>query len=263
MPELPEVETIARALAPRLIGRRILEVRIFARRVAAGRAASIAACLRGRVIKDLKRRGKYLMVELDGAVLTIHLGMTGSLLWNGTPGPHTRAEFILDGDRLLFDDLRQFGRIHAGLRPPTSLERLGPEALDISAAELARRLANRKARIKALLLDQRILAGLGNIYADEALFRAGIHPCAAPGRLAPERIRRLHRAIRQVLGEAIAAGGSSISDYVDADGRPGQFQFAHRVYRRTGEPCRRCGAPIERILVSQRGTHYCPRCQRP
>jgi len=196
-------------------------------------------------------------------MLTIHLGMTGSLLWNGTPGPHTRAEFVLDGDRLLFNDLRQFGRLHAGTQPPAGLARLGPEALQISARELAERLAGRRGRIKALLLDQRILAGLGNIYADEALFRAGIHPCAVPARLAPERIRRLHRAIRQVLREAIAAGGSSISDYVDADGAPGNFQFAHRVYRRTGLPCRRCGAKIRRTLVSQRGTHYCPRCQRP
>jgi len=189
--------------------------------------------------------------------------MTGHLRWNGRAGPYTRAVIVFDRGRLLFDDPRQFGRLEAseeGL--PPRLEKLGPEAPAITVEELARRLAGRRAPIKALLMDQHILAGLGNIYSDEALFRAGIHPQTPGGRLSRERLARLVRAIRRVLAEAIAAGGSSVSDYVNADGEPGWFQFQHRVYQRTGEPCLRCGAPIRRIVIAQRGTHYCPRCQR-
>lgn len=263
MPELPEVETIARALAPRLVGRRILGVSILARRAVLGDPARLGRRLRGRKILELRRRGKFLVLVLEDGVLTIHLGMTGRLLWNGTPGPHTRVVFRLEGATLLFDDLRQFGRIQAAPRAPARLAQLGPEALEITPQEFISRLSHRKAPIKALLLDQRVLAGVGNIYADEALFRAGIHPAARAARLSPRRLRRLHGAIQQVLKEAIAAGGSSISNYVNADGDPGGFQFEHKVYRRTDLPCTRCGARIRRILVAQRGTHYCPRCQRP
>lgn len=264
MPELPEVETLARALGPRLVGGRIRGVRILSSRIVLGSPARAAARLRGCGICGIRRRGKHLLIELEGgAVLAIHLGMTGSLRWNRAPGPHTRVVFLLDRGRLLFDDPRQFGRIEACDGAPARLARLGPEAREISLAELRRRLSGRRARIKTLLLDQRVMAGLGNIYADEALFRAGIHPAVAAARLTAKQIRRLHRAIRRVLREAIAAGGSSVSDYVDADGRPGWFQFAHRVYQRTGLPCTRCGARIRRMVLSQRGTHYCPRCQRP
>jgi formamidopyrimidine-DNA glycosylase len=263
MPELPEVETVARALRPRLAGRRIRRVQILSRRIVSGPAEEFAARLCGRRIRGLRRRGKFLLAELEGAVLAIHLGMTGSLRWNAAPGPHTRAIFFLDRGRLVFDDLRQFGRLEASEQAPARLAGLGPEALEISAQELRRRLRGRRAALKALLLDQRILAGLGNIYADEALFRARIHPCAAPARLSAARLRRLHQAIREVLQEAIRAGGSSVSDYVDPDGDPGRFQFEHRVYRRTGLPCPRCGALIRRLRVAQRSTHYCPRCQRP
>ena len=262
MPELPEVETIARMLAPRLIGRRIRRVEIRSRRVLAGDARRLKL-LRGRFVREVSRRAKFLLLHLDRGVVAIHLGMTGHLRWNGRAGPHTRAVLVFDRGRLLFDDPRQFGRLEAGEEgPPRRLEKLGPEAQAITPAELARRLAGRRAPIKALLMDQRILAGLGNIYSDEALFRAGIHPKTPGGRLSWDRLERLVRAIRRVLAEAIVAGGSSISDYVNADGEPGWFQFRHRVYRRTGQPCLRCGAPIRRIVIAQRGTHYCPRCQR-
>ncbi len=264
LPELPEVETIARALSRCLPGRRIRRVHFLSERAPAGCPHEIASRLRARRITRVGRRGKFLLLELDdGDVLAIHLGMTGSLRWRGAPGPHTRAVFDLDDGRLLFDDPRQFGRIELSNNPPARVARLGPEALEISAHEFERRLHQRRGRMKALLLDQCFLAGLGNIYADEALFRARIHPLTRPSKLSADRIRRLHRAIRDLLREAIAAGGSSVSDYVDADGRPGFFQFAHRVYRRTGLPCANCGARIRRIVVAGRGTHYCPRCQRP
>jgi len=145
---------------------------------------------------------------------------------------------------------------------PERLARLGPDAFEISAEEFAARLKDRRGSIKPLLLNQRFLRGLGNIYCDEALFRAGIHPLAVAARLSRARVGRLHAAIQEVLGEAIASGGSSISDYVDAEGRRGWFQMQHRVYGKEGEPCPSCGAPIRRIVVAQRGTHYCPRCQR-
>jgi len=145
---------------------------------------------------------------------------------------------------------------------PARVEKLGPEPLEVTLAEFAARLKRRKARIKSVLLDQRFVRGVGNIYADEALFRAGIHPLAIGARLRPERVKRLREAIVEVLTQAIEKGGSSISDYVDAEGRRGFFQFEHRVYQRTGEPCVNCGAPIRRTLVAQRGTHYCAKCQR-
>lgn len=261
MPELPEVETIARMLEPRLLGRRIRRVRILSPEIVEGDAGRLAGRLRGRVIQQLSRRGKYLLVRLDGAVLTLHLGMTGRLRWDGRAGPHTRAIFVLDQGRLLFDDPRKFGSLEAGDAPSPRLAKLGPEALAISSRELAARLRGRRAPIKTLLMDQRVLAGVGNIYSDEALFRARIHPLTPAGRLSLAEVKRLHRAIRRVLREAIAAGGSSVSDYVNADEEPGWFQLEHRVYRRTGRPCPRCGAPIQRVVIAQRSAHFCPRCQ--
>lgn len=262
MPELPEVETIARLLAPRLAGRRVRHIRVFAPRIVAGDARRLGAHLRGRVVEQVCRRGKYLLVRLDGAVLTLHLGMTGRLRWGGREGPHTRAIIVFDRGRLLFDDPRKFGSIEVGEGPSPRTAKLGPEALEVSARELAARLSGRRAPVKALLMDQRILAGVGNIYSDEALFRARIHPRTPAGRLSLAEVRRLQRAIRRVLREAIAAGGSSVSDYVNADEQPGWFQLAHCVYRRTGLPCPRCGTPVRRIVIAQRGSHFCPRCQR-
>jgi formamidopyrimidine-DNA glycosylase len=168
----------------------------------------------------------------------------------------------LDRGALLYDDPRQFGRIEVADALPARLARLGPEPLEIALSEFAARLKRRKARMKAVLLDQTFLRGLGNIYADEALFRARIHPLSVAARLRRPRVERLYEAIREVLREAIAAGGSSVSDYVDADGRKGFFQFSHRVYQRTGQPCLACQAAIRRVLVAQRGTHFCPCCQR-
>lgn len=260
MPELPEVETIVRTLAPRLEGRQIRRA-TFSSPLVFRADAALAARLRGRRVEAVRRHGKFIVLELSGGLrLTIHLGMTGKLLWNGEPGPHARAVFDLGGPRLVYDDIRQFGRIEIGPALPARAARLGPDALEISEAEFAAALQGRRGRIKPLLLNQLLLRGLGNIYVDEALFRAGIHPLAP--RLGRVRIRRLYRAIQEVLREAIARGGSSISDYVDADGRPGSFQERHQVYGKAGQPCPRCGAAIRRIVVAQRGTHYCPKCQR-
>jgi formamidopyrimidine-DNA glycosylase len=263
VPELPEVETVVRSIAP-LIGRRIVSAEFRGLRVLrGGDPDQLAARLAGRRIAGIQRYGKFIVTSVEGGgYLLIHLGMTGRLLLAGVPGKHTHAIFTLDGGALLYDDSRQFGSIQWFDEFPERVARLGPEPLEASFAEFTRALKGRRTRIKALLLDQRFLRGLGNIYADEALFRAGIHPLAMASRLGGSRRQRLFDAIQAVLTEAIAAGGSSISDYVDAEGRRGFFQTSHRVYQRTGEPCVTCGTPIRRVLVAQRSSHFCPRCQR-
>jgi formamidopyrimidine-DNA glycosylase len=263
VPELPEVETIARSLAPHLRGRRIVNAEFGARRVLVGDADHTSRSLAGRMINEVRRHGKFLLLELDsGAFFVIHLGMTGKLLMNGVPGKHAHAILTLDRGLLVYDDPRQFGRLEFSLLLPDRVAALGPEPLEVTLARFREMLRARHSGLKALLLNQRFLRGLGNIYADEALFRAGVHPLAVASRLTPDRAKRLYQAIRRVLSEAIRSGGSSISDYVDSDGRAGSFQFHHRVYQRTGEPCVRCGARIRRILVAQRSTHFCARCQK-
>jgi formamidopyrimidine-DNA glycosylase len=262
VPELPEVETVARSIAP-IVGRRIVSAEFTCVRILRGDPDRMSAALAGRRIRGIRRRGKFIVIDLDGGqCLTVHLGMTGKLLLGGTPGRHTHALVNLDRGVLRYEDQRQFGKIEVSLGLPGRLEKLGPEPLEVTLADFAARLKRRKARIKAVLLDQHFIRGVGNIYADEALFRAGIHPLTLSSRLRPERVKRLHGAIVEVLTQAIEKGGSSISDYVDAEGRKGFFQLEHRVYQRTGEPCLNCGAPIRRMLVAQRGTHFCFHCQR-
>ncbi len=259
MPELPEVETVVRSLRPRVLGRRIKAVRA-ASRFVAPRPLDGAI---GRKILAIERSAKHIVFSLDGGFLLVHLGMTGKLLAGAKPGPHTRVIIQLDRGVMVYDDPRQFGRIEYAVELPERVRRLGPDAHLVSFEEFRRKLASRHAHIKPLLMDQRFLGGLGNIYTDESLFRARIHPLAEASRVGRARALRLHTAIVEVLNEAIALGGSSISDYVDADGRAGTFQIEHRVYGKTGEPCVACGTPIRRIVVAQRGTHFCPRCQRP
>ncbi len=263
MPELPEVETVVRSLAP-LVGRRIVCAEFRCRRVLRGADPhALAARIRGRKIAGVRRYGKFILVSLEGGgYLAVHLGMTGRLLLGGPAGKHTHAILTLDCGVLLYDDSRQFGSIQFSEEFPERAAKLGPEPLEVPFEEFAAALKRRKTPIKALLLNQSFLRGLGNIYADEALVRAGIHPLAVPARLRGDRARRLHEAIVAVLTEAIAAGGSSISDYVDARGRKGLFQFSHRVYQRTGQPCLVCGTPIRRLLVAQRSSHFCPQCQK-
>ncbi len=261
MPELPEVETIRRSLAPHLEGRRIIAARFLSPLAADRCPETLAPRLAGAKVLRVDRLGKHLLIRLDYGTLDIHLRMTGKLLWNATPGPYTRAVIELDRGWVVFDDIRQFGRIRwhpPDIDPPN----LGPDALGLEFAAFRARLSGRRGRVKPMLLDQAVVAGLGNIYVDEALFRARIHPLCAAAHLGPHRLQRLHQAIADVLTDALAAGGSSISDYVDAQGARGSFQLQHHVYGRAGEPCLCCGAPLRRILVAQRGTHFCPRCQR-
>jgi formamidopyrimidine-DNA glycosylase len=263
VPELPEVEMVVRSIAPRIEGRRIRSARFSSRLVLRADPGKTAAEISGRRVGTVRRHGKFILIDLSGGLwLTIHLGMTGRLLWDAAEGPYTRAVFELDRGRLVYDDVRQFGRIEVSADLPRRVARLGPDALLMSEAEFTARLAKRRGRIKPLLLNQRVLRGLGNIYVDEALFRARIHPLAAAERIGAVRVRRLYHSIQEVLRTAIERGGSSISDYVDAEGRRGSFQDLHQVYGRKGEPCACCGTPIRRIVVGQRGTHYCPKCQR-
>jgi len=263
MPELPEVETVVRSLEP-LVGRRIVSAEFRGARTLRGADPErLAAHLAGRRIRAIRRHGKFILMPLSGGrYLVLHLGMTGRLLLGGVPGKHTHAIFTLDRGVLQFDDSRQFGVIELHEDFPARLARLGPEPLEIAAEDFARELRRHRTSVKALLLDQTFVRGVGNIYADESLFRAGIHPLVRTARLSHGRAARLHRALVEVLTEAIAAGGSSISDYVNAEGRQGLFQVSHRVYQRTGEPCVTCGAAIRRVVVAQRSSHFCPRCQR-
>lgn len=261
MPELPEVETVVRSVAAHLTGRRIVSASFTSRFVTPGNRARLTQRLTGRRIESVTRRGKFILIVLDQGTLTVHLGMTGKLLVEGEAGEHTHGVFTLDDGLLLYHDPRQFGRIEWTPGPPPRVARLGPEPLEIGFDEFRARL-RRKARIKALLLNQAFLAGLGNIYADESLFAAGIHPLAIAARLSNARAAKLYDAIRAILTHAIQLGGSSISDYVNARGERGWFQMEHRVYGREGESCANCGRPIRKILVAQRGTHYCPHCQK-
>ena len=216
--------------------------------------------MQGRRITAVKRYGKFILLSLEGGgYLVIHLGMTGRLLLGGQPGKHTHAILTLDRGVLLYDDSRQFGCIQFSEEFPARVARLGPEPLEIPFAEFAAPPASPQDTHQGLLLEPDFLRGVGNIYADEALFRAGIHPLAIAGRLRGERPRKLYDAMVAVLTEAIAAGGSSISDYVDAEGRKGFFQFSHRVYQRTGEPCVVCGAPIRRAAGDAKIVTFLPK----
>jgi formamidopyrimidine-DNA glycosylase len=262
VPELPEVETVVRSIAPHIVGRTIERADLRSHRVTRQDRAQTATALTGAKIRAVRRHGKQILVDLDRGFLYIHLGMTGKLLWNADPGKYTRAYLQLDRGALVYDDVRQFGRVEFFPAIPTMLERVGPDALQVTFQEFFERLKQRRVTIKALLLNQAFVGGVGNIYADEALFAAGIHPRALTGRISEVRARRLHASILEVLEAAIQHRGSSISDYVDGGGNPGGYQKMHNVYGRAGDPCPRCGTAIRRTVVAQRGTHYCPRCQR-
>ncbi|HEX7363454.1 MAG TPA: bifunctional DNA-formamidopyrimidine glycosylase/DNA-(apurinic or apyrimidinic site) lyase [Bryobacteraceae bacterium] len=262
MPELPEVETVVRSLREVLPGRTAVRARCFSKLVTRGGLARTAAALAGRKVTGIRRRGKQIFIELDRGVLYVHLGMTGKLLWNGLPGKYARAIVEFDGGTLVYDDIRQFGRFQFFEKLPAALESDAPDALSATFEEFRNGLRLHRRSIKPLLLDQSFLAGVGNIYADEALFAARIHPRTAAGRLSDARARRLFDTLGQVLRAAIEHGGSSISDYVDSNGNRGWFQQSHCVYGREGQPCPVCGTAIRRMVLAQRSAHYCPRCQR-
>jgi len=262
VPELPEVETVVRSLRPHIIGRRILNAEFRAGRVLVGQAQKMAAAITGQKIRGIDRYGKFITIRLERGVLTVHLGMTGRLQLDAPPAKWTHAILTLDRGVLTYEDARQFGRIEYGPGIPERVAKLGPEPLEITLDEFSRRLKARHAPVKAALLNQVVVRGVGNIYADEALFRAGIHPKRRASSLGRDRVERLYGSMREVLAEAIESRGSSVSDYVDGQGRKGGFQMLHRVYGRTGESCASCGAPIRKITVAQRGTHYCGKCQK-
>jgi formamidopyrimidine-DNA glycosylase len=290
MPELPEVETVVRGLRAVLPGRRIVSVRL-GKTDFIDEPAALGKRLPGHLVVAVERIGKFIDIALAGPGgpngshgrvqaaaappsgsdaplhLLVHLGMTGRLAVRAPAEPivpHTHAFFDLDdANELRYTDIRRFGRIL--LVPAAALpefqSRLGDDALFVSLERFRRQLAGRRARIKAVLLDQRSLRGMGNIYADESLWRARIHPTRLASSLNAAEVARLHQSIRQVLRAAIKLGGSSISDFLDAEGKPGSYQMRHRVYGREGEKCFRCGAPVRRVMVAGRSSHFCPRCQ--
>jgi formamidopyrimidine-DNA glycosylase len=272
LPELPEVESVRTRLEPLLTGRRFERVEIHdTRLVRPYEPAEVAAELEGERVAAVERRGKYLIVRFDsGRVLLIHLRMTGSLR-HATSGlgddPHRRAVVRLDnGSDVAYRDVRRFGTwllLEPGELEPYLAARLGDEPLDalFTAARLGQRLAKRRAPIKAALLDQRTLAGMGNIYVDEALWRARIHPLRPAMSLDKPELRRLHKGIRDSLAVGIARQGSTLRDYALPDGTSGSMQEEFKVYGREGEPCNRCGSPIAKTRVGGRGTWYCSTCQ--
>lgn len=269
MPELPEVETTRRSLLADVVGARIAAVAVRERRLRRPIAADFGRQLRGRRIAAIERRGKYLLFALDdGRVLLVHLGMSGSLCLTAATAPPARHDHVaiaLDsGCQLVFNDPRRFGLMRVGRREALDeLRALGADPLAAAPTlDQWRALTRRRAPIKSVLMDQRLLGGVGNIYANEALFAAGVRPRRRAASLTRAELARLAAALRAVLERAVALGGSSISDYRDGNGNPGYFQIHHAVYDRGGQPCGRCGTAIKRIVVGGRGTFYCPRCQQ-
>jgi formamidopyrimidine-DNA glycosylase len=265
MPELPEVETIARKLKPDLIGRTILSADLrWSRTLALPSPKKFKEQIKGQEIIDVSRRAKYFILQLSDFNLLIHLRMSGDLLIKNStikPAPHDRLILKLSDDQsLYFNDTRKFGRVWLTANPQDVLGKLGPEPLDkeFTVEWLHSALRHKRRQLKPLLLDQTFLAGLGNIYSDEALHMAKLHPLAASDSVTAKQAKALHEAIHTILNEGIRRNGASF-DWVY---RGGEFQNFFRVYGRTGEKCPVCGTVIKRIVVGQRSTHYCPKCQK-
>jgi formamidopyrimidine-DNA glycosylase len=276
MPELPEVETVVRGLRASLLGRTICDIRL-GKTDFIDDPVALAQQLPGARISDVTRVGKFISIDLSSGgapgdagsrfYMFVHLGMTGQLRTHRSDDPippHTHVFVALDdGRELRYSDIRRFGRML--LVPESGVAgfrgRLGAEPLEITLEEFRARFGSRRARVKSLLLDQAVLRGVGNIYADESLFRARIHPARIARNLTQAQLTSLHRAVRETLTAAIRLRGSSISDYVDSDGKRGEFQLRHRVYQREGKPCVRCRGKIRRMIVAGRSSHFCPRCQ--
>jgi formamidopyrimidine-DNA glycosylase len=276
MPELPEVETVARGLQKAVAGRRILSITI-GKSDFIDNAADIERELPGRIIREVRRYGKFLLLRLtaaekagqqdDESALLVHLGMTGMLRPRPVSEPqlkHTHVVMSLDdGRELRFIDARRFGRIAYLAKEVLQKEllRFGADPLEVGLEEFQQRM-DRRARVKALLLDQRVLRGVGNIYADESLWKAKIHPAHLGARLSPAQMKELYRALQDILKKAIVLRGSSISDFLDAEGQPGEYQRHHRVYGREGKSCARCKTLIRRVIVAGRSSYFCPNCQK-
>ncbi len=271
MPELPEVETVVRGLRNRIVGWELSRVEVCQEKCLGGRKQALSGLLQKKKVLAVERRGKNVILRLSGGgALFVHLGMSGRLRVLPRSAPRERHthlifSFLKHENQLRFIDPRRFGRVfwEGGKKGRwVSLSRLGPEPLEIPPSEFAARVRSRHRAIKPLLLDQHFLAGVGNIYADESLHRAGIHPRRKSDSLSGKTLSRLHQAVQGVLKEAIEARGSSVRSYVDSTGSAGGYQHFLRVYGREGEPCTACGATIVREIVGGRSSFYCPRCQR-
>ena len=270
MPELPEVETTRRGIAPYVEGQKVTEVRLYDRRLRWPVPEDLPKRLIGRVVDRVERRSKYLLFRLGTDTLLVHLGMTGSLrVYKDAPPKRIHDHVDLEFDNgvvLRYHDPRRFGAVlwspGAGHHP--LLAGLGPEPLgaDFDPDHLFRATRTRRAAVKLALMDNRVVVGVGNIYANESLFRAGIRPSRAVNRISRERLQRLRDAVRETLADAIARGGSTLRDYVDSDGAAGSFQLHCFVYGREGSPCRICGTVIRSVRLGGRATSFCPKCQR-
>jgi formamidopyrimidine-DNA glycosylase len=276
MPELPEVETVARGLQREVAGRRIVSVTL-GKTDFIDHPDRLGRELPGRLIRAVERYGKFLLLRLGQAAeaqrdaiepaLLVHLGMTGNLMPRPVTEPHAKHTHVVmlldDGRELRYVDPRRFGRIAylSGHLLEEELKQFGADPLAVELAEFVTRIRERKSRIKALLLDQQVFRGVGNIYADESLWKARIHPAHLGARLEPARVEALYRGLREILQKAIVMRGSSISDFLDADGQAGEYQRQHRAYGREGKNCYRCRTPIERVIVAGRSSFFCPKCQ--
>ena len=275
MPELPEVETVLRGLRRRMLGRRIIVIEVRHPAIVLGDPEAFVSRLEGRTAVTVQRKGKVLAVEMagtdhaDSAYLIFRLGMTGQVTIQPTDAPlepHTHVRMLFQGDKeeLRFRDVRRFGRLRSATREEfeTLFDSLGPDAQQATENEFLSAMRGRRGAIKSWLLNQQGVSGLGNIYADEALFEAGIHPLTQPEGISSAAARRLYRAVREVLKRAVNLQGTTFRDYIDIEGRPGNFHQMLRVYQKTGEPCPRCQTSIRRITIAGRSSHFCPRCQR-
>lgn len=272
MPELPEVETVVRDLRGPLVGRRFTDVIVGRKKLRRRWSAKWHSVVVSKTIAAISRRGKWICIDVSGPRLLIHLGMTGQLTVAPSREPrqnHTHLIFPLDDgeSELRFRDVRRFGSASVFADEPSlnqffAANGLGPEPFDLNSVYWRKRLCRARRNLKAILLDQRVVAGVGNIYADEALFEARLYPRLLGTDLSGVQAQRLRRAIVTVLRRAIERRGSSIRDYVGGDGQQGGYQREFRVYGRTGEPCSRCRRPIHRIVLAGRSTHFCPKCQK-
>jgi len=278
MPELPEVETVLRGLKQRVVGRWLTAAAVYHPQIIIGSPADFVRAVSGRRVLSAQRKGKAIAIELgprkgakgdDRRYVLVRLGMTGQLTVNPSAAPlesHTHARLALDDGReeLRYRDTRRFGRLRCCTREELEevLGRLGPDAPEISFDRFLKSLQSRKGAIKSWLMNQQILAGLGNIYADEALHLARLHPLTPAGRIPARTAERLRRAVQKVLRQAVDRQGTSFRDYIDIEGQPGTYLAQLRVYQRTGKPCRRCHTPIKRVMVAGRSSHFCPHCQR-
>ncbi len=272
MPELPEVETLKSQLQSKIPGRVLAKVVVLNEAILKTPRAVLESKIPGKKIKGVARRGKFLCLDFEaGLKLWLHLGMTGQILFTKSlealdPHVHFILEFQGTQDRLIYRDVRKFGGIFLTNGQPETLPEgvrlLAPDPFEMPGEAFVSLLKARKGRIKNLLMNQRLVAGLGNIYADESLHRAGIRPNVRPFRLARRRLARLHEAILETLREAIRAGGSTIDDYLHADGGKGSFQNFHRVYGRKGGACPACGTSIRRVVLAGRSSFFCPTCQK-